>query len=110
MNGDSSERESLLTKDEQFYDSEIAPKLRELCEACKARGLSFLAVVEYAPGEHGRTFWRSDSAGIGMVMSQHCAATAPNIDGYVIGLARYCNERGIDTSGSIVMRMMKGDL
>lgn len=40
---------------EAFYDAEIAPKLLEIAKACEARGMSFVAAVEYAPGETGET-------------------------------------------------------
>jgi hypothetical protein len=40
---------------EDFYDSEIAPQLFAIAEACKARGISFVATVEYDPGEFGTT-------------------------------------------------------
>lgn len=94
--------------DEEWYDTEISPKLLELAEECGKRGLSFVAAVEYAPDSiaHVRRF--TDSPGLKMTMIDHCAKTAPNIDGYVIGLARYCTEKGIDTGASIVMRKLTG--
>jgi hypothetical protein len=38
-------------------------------------------------------------------MIAHCAKTAPNIDGYMIGLIRYCREKGIDTGASMFVRL-----
>lgn len=93
-----------MSENEEWYDREIAPKLRKLCEACMKRGLSFAAQVEYEPGSRARTEWLAPNAGLEMVMIRHCAATAPNIDGYVIGLIRYCREKGIPTDASIVAR------
>lgn len=93
---------------EEWYDAEIAPKLMELCKACQERGIPFMSVVEYSPGERSRTMFIPESAGLEMVMIQHCAKTAPNIDGYIIGLARYAREKGIDTSASFVMQKLTG--
>lgn len=95
-----------MSENEDWYDREIAPKLKELCEACHARGMSFLSVVEYDPGERARLehFW--PSAGLEMVIIQHAAKTAPNIDSFVIGLAKYCREKRIDTTASIVMQKL----
>lgn len=94
-----------MSEREEWYDREIAPKLLELAEACRARDMSFLSVVEYEPGCRSRTFQLRESAGLEMVMIQHCAQTAPNIDGFMIGLIRYCREQGIDTSGSMFVRL-----
>lgn len=95
-----------MSENEAWYDKEIAPKLRELAAACHAREMSFLACVEYEPSSRAGTYWLTENAGLEMTMIKHCATTAPNIDSYVIGLARYCEERGIDTGGSLVMRKL----
>ena len=91
---------------EQLYDEEIAPVLLELSRKCEARGVSFIAVVEYERGARGRTSTISDGAGLEMRMLDFCARTAPNIDGYVISLIRYCREHGIATDSSIVMNRL----
>lgn len=36
---------------EKIYDELIGPKLLEIAELCKANGLGFAAICEYAPGE-----------------------------------------------------------
>lgn len=91
---------------EDWYDKEIAPKLMELCKACNEHGMSFVAVVEYEPGKIAQTRQLTESAGLEVTMVMHCANTAPNVDGYVIGLIRYCNEKGIDTGASMAMRRL----
>lgn len=95
-----------MSENEDWYDREIAPKLKELAEACHARGMSFVACVEYEPGSRAGTYYLTENAGLEMTMVKRCATTAPNIDGYVIGLAKYCGEKGIDTGASIVMRQL----
>lgn len=95
-----------MTDTEAWYDAEIAPELLRLGKACETRGLSFIAVVEYAPGLRGETSALSKEASLEMVMLRHCARTVPNIDSYVLGLARYAKENGISTDASIVMRAL----
>ena len=92
---------------EKFYDEVIAPKLMEIGKICTEKGIPFLAVAEYAPGEVGETRMIAPDECLKMVMIRHCTKTAPNIDGYCIGLLRYANEKGIDTGASIVMSMLK---
>jgi hypothetical protein len=89
---------------EKIYDTEIAPKLLEIAKICEANGIPFLALVEWAPGNIGRTELRTKDECLEMIMVRHCAKTAPNIDGYVLGLAKWANKEGIDMRGSFVMR------
>ncbi|GAH11511.1 unnamed protein product [marine sediment metagenome] len=91
---------------EEFYDNKIAPKLKEVGDLCAKYGVPFLAVAEYAPGKVGRTAFQTNEECIEMVMIRHCAKTAPNIDGYVIGLMRWAREKNINTDASIVMRQL----
>lgn len=89
---------------EKIYDKEIAPKLLEIAKICEANGIPFLALVEWSPGNIGRTDLRTKDECIEMIMVRHCAKTAPNIDGYVLGLAKWANREGINMDGSIVMQ------
>lgn len=88
---------------EAWYDAEIAPVLAELGQKIQDRGMSIVAVVEYAPGERGATYAIAEDAGLEMRMLHRCSATAPNVDAYIIGLRRYCNENGIKTDASIYL-------
>jgi hypothetical protein len=94
--------------DEEWYDSEIAPKLLELADECSKRDLSFIAAVEYEPDSVAFTRRFAEDVGLKMTMIGHCAKTAPNIDGYVIGLAKYCREKGIPIDASMVMQKLTG--
>lgn len=89
---------------EQVYDEQIAPRLVEIAELCIAAGMSFLATVEYEPTKRATTRVIGPDSCLAMVMQSHCANTAPNIDSYIIGLAKYCNREGIDLSASYVMQ------
>lgn len=94
---------------EAFYDKEIAPKLLEIVTLCKEKGIPFLAVAEYSPRLIGRTELKTEGECTSMVMVRHCARTAPNIDGYIIGLSRWAKENSVNIDGSIVMKMLKGE-
>ncbi|CAL62445.1 Hypothetical protein HEAR2314 [Herminiimonas arsenicoxydans] len=89
---------------EQHYDEVIAPKLVEIAELCIAAGMSFIATVEYEPTKRGTTRVIGPNSCLAMHMQNHCANTAPNIDGYIFGIAKYCNREGIDMSSSITMQ------
>jgi hypothetical protein len=93
-----------LTDGEAWYDAEIAPALAALAKRCNERGMAFVAVVEYQPGDRGGTYYLTKDAGLPMVMLNLCARTAPNIDAYIINLSRHAQREGIDTSGSFVMK------
>ena len=88
---------------EDWYDAEIAPALRDLAKKCHERGMSFVAAVEYEPGERGGTYYLMEDAGLEMEMLRICALTAPNVDAYVINLKRHAHRLGIDTSASWVL-------
>ena len=79
---------------EQFYDDEIAPKLKELCDACKQKGVPFLALVEYDPGSVGRTEFTPASAGIGQRIATWAARANGNIDSLMIAVQRHAKEHG----------------
>ncbi len=90
---------------EAFYDTEIAPALAEITKRLPA-GMSMVAVVEYAPGERGSTLYVDPGADMAMRMLDMLARTAPNIDAFMINLTRYAAKHGIDTSSSLIMRLM----
>ena len=92
------------TEGEAWYDAEIAPALAELAKRCNERGMSFVAVVEYQPGDRAGTYMMTEDAGLSMQMVSLCSRTAPNVDAYVMNLKRHCKDVGQDMSGSFVLR------
>ena len=92
------------TEGEAWYDAEIAPALAELAKRCNERGMSFVAVVEYQPGDRAGTYMMTEDAGLSMQMVSLCSRTAPNVDAYVMNLKRHCKAVGQDMSGSFVLR------
>lgn len=79
---------------EEFYDDEIAPVLGDLAKRCQENGLSFLAVVEWAPGETGRTFSQSPPAGLGIMSANIAAQANGNADSLIMALMKYGREHG----------------
>lgn len=90
---------------EDWYGSEIAPKLLELADRCRERGMAMVATVEYEPGKRGSTMAMPDGAGLAMQMMRLCANAGENVDGYMIALRKFCDANGIDTATSIFMRV-----
>lgn len=94
------------TEGEAWYDAEIAPKLAEMAKLCNARGMSFIAQVEYQPGDRAGTYYLTEEAGLEVQMLYMAAQTGRNVDGYIISLARHCKAKGIDIGASFVMKRL----
>jgi hypothetical protein len=74
-----------------------------IIKRCHARGMSFVACVEYQPGDRGGTYYLTKDAGTEMQMLHICAQTVPNVDSYIINLKRWAGRNNVDTSGSFVL-------
>ncbi len=79
---------------EDFYDREIAPVLRELANKCEGEGLSFLAMVEWAPGDVGKTMSVRAGSGIGVKMALWAMQANGNADGLIMAMQRHGRENG----------------
>ena len=88
---------------EKYYDEVLAPMLAKVAEKCIENGMSFTGVIEYEKGGRGRTRTLQPDASLEMRMIEHCAKTAPNVDGYIIGLIKYCRENRIPMGDSFVL-------
>jgi hypothetical protein len=93
-----------VPEDEAWYDAEIATALAALAKRCHERSMSFVACVEYQPGDRGGTYYLTEDAGLQMHMLHLAARTAPNVDRYILALRKHCKEHGQDISGSLVLR------
>ena len=87
---------------EKFYDECIAPELMRLNKLCLENGLSFVAEVEWLPGEGGTTVNLQENASGAMRMVRAACSAHGNLDAMVMGLARYIREQNLDHS-SIVL-------
>lgn len=79
---------------EDFYDREIAPALLELANKCAENGLSFAAMVEWEPGETGRTMKVRDDAGIGIKMALWAMQAVGNADRLIWAMQKHGKEHG----------------
>ena len=89
---------------EEFYDQEIAPKLLELCDKCKERDMSFLALVEFEPEHRGRTERMSSKISIGQRLAHWAARADGNLDAVVFAAKRYAKEHG---HNSVVLTLLE---
>ena len=88
---------------EELYDNKIAPALKELTQECLDNGMSLIAVVEYAPAEHGRTTYVQADHSIAMTMVDIAAQSNGNIDTFFFSMARYAQKHG---HSSVVLSQM----
>ena len=80
---------------EKYYDEVIAPKLSELAKDAQAHGLNFLALVEWEPGYHGRTYYCVEgSQGLGLRMANWAAKCNSNVDVFWSAVQRYAMKHG----------------
>lgn len=76
---------------EEFYDTEIAPKLLELCNLCGDRGMSMVSAVEYSPNKIGETTRLVGGHGIEILMAYWGIKARGNFDSLAIAAARHAN-------------------
>jgi hypothetical protein len=79
---------------EQFYDHEIAPALLDLARKCQENGLSIAVMVEWEPGETGRTVALSANSGFGIRMVEVAMRANGNVDNLILALMKYGKEHG----------------
>src|SRR5437667_6838230 len=79
---------------EQFYDDEIAPTLMALSKKCEAKGVPFLALVEYQPGKFGCTEILPPVATIGMRMAVWAARANGSADSLIMAMQEHAREHG----------------
>ncbi len=79
---------------EEFYDAEIAPGLLDAAAKCQAKGIPFLALVEYETGKLSRTEFLPTTAGIGQRIATWAARANGNVDSLMIAVQRHAKEHG----------------
>jgi hypothetical protein len=84
----------VLSVSEAFYDAEIGPKLLELAKLCEARGMSFVANVEYGDGETASTVSLAKSAGIKVLLSAWATRCHGNVDSLWNAIVKHAREYG----------------
>lgn len=71
------------SENEIFYDEEIAPVMRELCEKCHKRGMPFVAAVEYDSamlGGYGSTTQAKQGMSMAMEIIYQAIYCRGNVD------------------------------
>ena len=79
---------------ESIYDSEIAPQLMAIAKRCEELGISFLAAVEYAPGEMGMTEVHTPDRGIQQALVHWAARCKGNVDALFMAIDRHATKHG----------------
>lgn len=73
---------------EAFYDAEVGPVLLDLARRCEARGIGFVASVEFAPGSFGTTANVPAQKSDGGMLTALAAKAMGNIDSLAIAWGR----------------------
>lgn len=71
------DQDRIKTPAEEWFDAEAAPALLALADECKARGLSFVNVVEFDPGQIASTVRLSEP--VSTEMYHFACAAAPAV-------------------------------
>lgn len=88
---------------EAFYDENVAPVLMDLAKKCQDNGISIAAMVEWDPGETGRTAALAANAGFGIRMAETAMRATGNVDTLIWALMKYATEHG---HGSICLKQL----
>lgn len=88
---------------EAFYDQVIAPELGRLGKLCEERGISFLAMAEWAPGESGLSLTAQAERGLVMMWTIWAATCRGNADALIGAIAR---RAGMTGHSSIMLKQL----
>lgn len=83
-----------MSTKETFYDEHIAPVLLRLCKLAEANGISFVAMVEWQPGETGRTHCLQAEAGFSVRLADAAVCSLGNVDSLLIAVERWARAHG----------------
>lgn len=89
---------------EKFYDEQIAPLLAEVGRLCESRGFSFVAGVEYEPGQIGSTRVWEEYPSLPIVMLWWSIVCNGNFDLFVMKLLSWQGDR---PHNSAVLRLLQ---
>ncbi|MFD1792101.1 hypothetical protein ACFSE0_10675 [Ochrobactrum teleogrylli] len=93
----------MTTENEKFYDDIIAPRLHQLAEECKQRGMSFVANVEYDPGATASTILLAENSGYHARLMCTAAQCGENVDGLIFAIMKHAREHG---HSSLCLKML----
>lgn len=101
----SEEPEDERSDNEKFYDDYIAPVLLTMAQDMEARGMGFVATVEYNPDEHATTVNVPATKSDAGKLTYYAARAQGNIDSVVISWVKDARQNN-RAHGSIVMNQM----
>jgi hypothetical protein len=73
---------------ERFYDREISKDLMRLAKLCEAKGISFIAQVEYRPGDTAEVVTMPKNAGPKSRLPFYAVKAHGNVDTLIMALMR----------------------
>jgi hypothetical protein len=92
---------------EDFYDNEVAPKLRELAQRCADNDMSFVAAVEYEPGHVAHVEKMASINTWAMDMVSLAIHAMGNLDKLALNVAAQARYRqDVDANSSIIIRWL----
>jgi len=101
------------TKNKEWFDQELAPKLLEIAKICEDKGISFIATVEFRV--KGRTLSRVSTQALAQFRSmgvnfiQLCNVCGDDIDKFLTLSARMLNELRIDYSKTMLHKLFRSE-
>ena len=102
---DADSDDQIVSENERYYDDVIAPALLQMAKDMEARGMGFVATVEYNPDEAGTTVNAPALKTDHGKMTYYAARARANIDSFAINWVRDLRENK-RPHGSIVMKLM----
>jgi hypothetical protein len=90
---------------EALYDAEIAPVLEKLSRICEAKGMGFVASVEYDPGSMATTANSLAQASINGLMVLWASRSAGNLDKLALAAAAHVKASGLPHSSAVIEAM-----
>ncbi len=79
---------------ESTYDEEIAPLLLQAGRLCQQHGMSMVCMVEYEPGQFGRTTTLTENRHIGVSMADLAVRSEGNADALIMAMMRHARKHG----------------
>jgi hypothetical protein len=79
---------------EAFFDQVIAPELGRLGQLCEQRGISFLAMAEWSPGETALSMTAQAGRGAAMHWAMSAARCRGNAEALIVEIVKLSPAEG----------------
>lgn len=81
-------------KNEEYYDTNIAPKLAEIAQDCENNGMSLIAFCEFNKGEIGDTITIQQGSHFSTRLVHMAVQSKGNVDSLIWGIMKYASKYG----------------